>query len=173
MNTQEMNELMTIFERFVKLFDNSTGAVVHEGEHFRLTELPAPKKLPFKKRKAKRSPNKAPYGKGKAVMNVAIDPSVWPYENGRGVGPKHARSKSVQRVVKRILTGSPPVSRTNLFKQVRARLSGPMRKEKDSKDRYAWEMTLGALLRNYSKAGYLVRVRDSNPDMETYTLATK
>jgi hypothetical protein len=146
MNTQEMGELMTIFERFVKLFGNSTGAVVHEGEHFRLTEVP-PKRLPpvVKKARTRRGKAKLPYGKGKAVMNVAIDPTVWPYENGRGVGPKHLRSKAVQRATKKILTGSEPVMREELFKQVKVRISSALRKEVDSKGRYAWEMTLGTL----------------------------
>ena len=175
MNTQEMAELMTIFERFVKLFESSNGApaVVHEGEHFKLTELPSTpraKRLTFKKARKK---VKAAYGEGKPVMNVAKDPSVWPFESERGVGPKHKRSKAIQKTVKKILTGSPPVSRTDLFKQVKMRMSSALRKELDNKGRFKWEMTLGALLRNYSKAGYIMRVRDANPDKETYTLVAK
>lgn len=174
MNTQEMGELMTIFERFVKLFGSTNGerSVVHEGEHFRVTELPAPtrsKQLPFKK--ARRQKNKTPYGEGKPVMNMAVDPNVWPFENERGVGPKHKRSKAIQKTVKKILTGSSPVSRTDLFKLVKMRMSSALRKELDVKGRLKWQMTLGALLRNYSLAGYIVRVKDSDPDKEMYTLA--
>lgn len=179
------------FEKFVELierlniaFGGEDGKKLFEGQHFTLTELPdkvrslpTPEKSPKRTGRINYHPKVldskrkiAKAGTGKQIMKQATDPNIWPFENGRSVAAKHSLSKKVQKITKSLLTGS-TVSRRNLFSGVLKRLPSGMRKELDHKGKEAWITTLSSLLRNYSRAGYLVRVRNSDPKKEFFSLA--
>jgi len=177
----QLREFVELIERLNVAFGGPIGerSVLFQGEHFTLSEsADTVRQLPASKKKGKKK-NKGQLktgwkrGSGTPVMKAAIDPSIWPFENGRGIGPKHERSKRVQSVLKKILTGSSPISRAQTFRLVSKRLSVEMREQKDTKGRPAWEMTLGSLLRNYSRAGYLIRVANFDANKEMISLPGK
>lgn len=182
------------FEKFVELierlniaFGGENGKKLFEGQHFTLTELPdkvrglpileeSPKRhkrINYHRKVSDSQRKLAKPGTGKQIMKQAVDPNVWPFENGKAVANKHSLSKRVQKITKSLLYQSPPVSRHNLFNAVSKKLPNEMRRELDHKGKAAWITTLSSLLRNYSRAGYLVRVRNFDPEKEFFSLAEK
>ena len=177
----QLREFVELIERLNVAFGGPIGerSVLFQGEHFTLSEsTDTVRELPTSKKKGKKKPKgqlKTGWkrGSGQPVMNMAKDPSIWPFESGRKAGARHERSRRVQSVFKKVLTGSSPISRAQAFRLVSKRLSAELREQKDDKGRFSWEMTLGALIRNYSKAGYLVRVANFNPNKEMISLPGK
>ncbi len=163
----DLEAVVGAVERLFRLIEKENGQVVMDGEHFKVTTLPtrglpAPRKKKGEVKKARR-----PRGHGKQIMNTATNPNIWPFERGRKYN-NNPVSEKVQAIVKGYLESNRQATRGELYKLVPTKV-GSKAKEKDTKGRAHWDNCLGSLLRNYSRAGYLVRYKGDN-GVETYKL---
>lgn len=159
----DLEAVVGAVERLFRLIEpKDNGQVVMDGDHFQVTTLPRRGlPAPRKKKKVKKAGRH-----GRQVMNTAKDPTKWPFEQGRKYN-NNPVSEKVQSAVKGYLASNQTATREELYKYVPSKV-GHKAKAKDTKGRAHWDNCLGSLLRNYSRAGYLVRYDDNG--VETYKL---
>ena len=129
------------------------GETLYEGEHMRLIRerTGEEEQLPVL---AEPPPNgRAGWGNGKTKMKPAKDPKKWPFESGKPTSPM---TVALQKILKSKL-GRSGKDRYEIKELVRSELKPKLKREEAANGRPLWEVSLQSLLRNYSRAGYIIK----------------